>query len=102
MISIASTKNVVTKGRIRVNHGQCAMIAKARAAVEIKNNNQYKPLELLFTSMIKILRKNKVQYLIISIFKTNLSVSYYFKSFYYFRRQMCLLHTTVNLAKFNR
>jgi hypothetical protein len=61
MISIANTKNVVTKGRIRVNHGQCVAIARARAATEIKNKIQYKPLELLLTSMIKILRKNKVE-----------------------------------------
>ena len=34
-------------------------MAKARAAVEMKNKIQYNPLELLLASMIKILRKNK-------------------------------------------
>jgi hypothetical protein len=40
IISIARTKKVVTKGRIRVNQGQCDMIANARAAHETRNNNQ--------------------------------------------------------------
>jgi hypothetical protein len=50
-MSIARTKNVVTKGKIRVSQGQWVAIAKTRAAVEIKNNNQYKPLFLLRTSI---------------------------------------------------
>ena len=58
---MANTKKVVTKGRIRVNQGQWAMMAKAKAAVDTKNNSQYIPFELLFTSMIKILRKNRVE-----------------------------------------
>ena len=33
-------KKVVTKGRIRVSHGQCAAIATPSATQEIKNNNQ--------------------------------------------------------------
>ena len=61
MMSSAKTRNVVTKGSNSVNHGQCIAIAKASAATEIKNKIQYKPLELLFTSMTKILRKNKAQ-----------------------------------------
>jgi hypothetical protein len=51
MISMASTKKVVRKGRIRVSQGQCVAIAKTRAAVEIKNNNQYRPLFFLRTSI---------------------------------------------------
>ena len=59
MISIARTKKVVTKGMIRVSQGQWVAMATPRAIVEIKNNIQYSPLEFLFTSMIKILRKNR-------------------------------------------
>ena len=59
-MSIASTKNVVTKGRRSVSQGQCVATATTKAAVEIKNNNQYRPFRFLFTSMEKILRKNRV------------------------------------------
>ena len=83
-----------------VNHGQCVAMARARAAADMKNKIQYKPLLLLFTSMIKILCKNRVQHPIIIIFKTNQSVSYHFESFYYFRPPLCLLYMTVNLVKF--
>ncbi len=58
-MSIASTKNVVTKGRIRVSQGQCVKMANASAAVEIRNNNQYKPVFLLRTSIRLFLRKNR-------------------------------------------
>lgn len=58
-MSIANTKNVVTNGNIRVSQGQWVAIATTSAAVEIKNNNQYKPRRFLFTSMKKILRKNR-------------------------------------------
>ncbi len=51
-MSIANTKKVVTKGRISVNQGQWAYMAKPNAAVETKNNNQYKPLFFLRTSII--------------------------------------------------
>jgi hypothetical protein len=51
MISMARTKNVVTNGISSVSQGQCVMIATASAAEDIKNNNQYKPLDLRFTSM---------------------------------------------------
>jgi hypothetical protein len=57
IISIASTKKVVTKGKISVSQGQCVATASTSAAVEIKNNNQYKPLLFLFTSMKKICAK---------------------------------------------
>lgn len=60
IISMASTKKVVTKGRRSVSQGQCVAMATINAAVEIKNNNQYKPLRFLFTSMEKILRKNRI------------------------------------------
>lgn len=59
IISIARTKKVVTKGRISVSHGQCVKMANASAAVDIKNNNQYKPVFLLRTSIGLILRKNR-------------------------------------------
>ena len=59
MISIAITKKVVTKGIIKVNHSQWVIIAKANAAVEIKNNSQYSPLDFLFTSILKSFRKNR-------------------------------------------
>jgi hypothetical protein len=51
MISMAKTKKVVTNGIISVSQGQCVTIASASAAEETKNNNQYKPLDLRFTSM---------------------------------------------------
>lgn len=50
-ISMARTKKVVTKGRSSVSQGQCVAMAIKRAAVEIKNNSQYKPFRFLFTSM---------------------------------------------------
>ena len=56
-MSIARTKKVVTKGSNRVSQGQCVAIATTKAAVEIKNNNQYKPLRFLFTSMEKVCAK---------------------------------------------
>lgn len=52
MISIASTKNVVTKGRIRVSQGQCVIMAIASAAADTKNNSQYRPFFLLRTSIV--------------------------------------------------
>lgn len=51
IMSIANTKNVHTNGMISVSHSQLVKIANSRAAVETKNNNQYVPLFLLFTSM---------------------------------------------------
>ena len=51
MMSIANTKKVNTKGIINVNQGQLVAIVKIKSAVETKNNNQYKPLFLLFISM---------------------------------------------------
>ena len=65
MISIASTKNVVTKGIRRVSQGQCVAIATSSAAVDKKNRIQYKPLDLLFISMSSILRKNRQEALIV-------------------------------------
>ena len=57
IMSIARTKKVVTKGKSRVSQGQWVAIASIRAAVEIKNNNQYKPRRFLFTSMKKFCAK---------------------------------------------
>jgi hypothetical protein len=45
MMSIAFTKKVQTKGRIRVRYSQCVAIAKRKAAVDAKNRIQYKNLE---------------------------------------------------------
>ena len=59
IISIAKTIKVVTNGSKSVSHGQLVAIAKISAAVEIKNNIQYKPFLFLLTSMEKILRKNR-------------------------------------------
>ena len=57
IISIAITKNVVTNGRINVSQGQCVMMAITNAAVEIKNNSQYKPLDLFLTSIVRFCAK---------------------------------------------
>jgi len=46
---------VVTKGIIKVSQGQCVTMANKKRAVEIENNNQYKPLDFLCTSMSVIL-----------------------------------------------
>lgn len=51
IMSMASTKNVVMKGRMRVSQGQCATMATTSAATETKNNNQYNPLFFLRTSI---------------------------------------------------
>jgi hypothetical protein len=53
MISIAFTKKVVTKGMISVSQGQWKTIASINATVETKNNNQYNPLLVFFTSIEK-------------------------------------------------
>jgi hypothetical protein len=45
MMSSAFTKNVQTKGRIRVKYSKCEAIAKINAAVDAKNRIQYKNLE---------------------------------------------------------
>jgi len=44
MISIAFTKNVVTKGSINVSQGQCTNHANRNAAVAIKNKTHINPL----------------------------------------------------------
>ena len=84
-MSNAFTKKVATKGIIRVNQGQCVAIAIIKAAAETKNNNQYKPLEFLFTSIIEIiLRKNRVGY------ANNLKkVLLFSPQFSYFRPILC-------------
>jgi hypothetical protein len=51
MMSIASTKEVPTNGIIRVNHSQCVKMANNKAALDIKNINQYNPLDFFLTSM---------------------------------------------------
>lgn len=49
---------------IRVRYSHRRAIAAINAAVEIRNNNQYKPLGLLFAMVQKNLRKSKVKALI--------------------------------------
>jgi hypothetical protein len=44
-MSIAFTKNVQTKGRIRVRYSKRVAIAKINAAVDAKNRIQYKNLD---------------------------------------------------------
>jgi hypothetical protein len=44
-MSIAFTKKVHTKGRIRVRYSQCDAIAKRNRPVDAKNRIQYKNLE---------------------------------------------------------
>jgi hypothetical protein len=56
-MSRASTKKVVTKGIMRVSQGQCKIIARISAAVDMKNNSQYKPVDFFFTSMEIIFAK---------------------------------------------
>jgi hypothetical protein len=51
MMSIALTRDVVTKGRIRVSQGQWEYIANMSAAVDIKNNNQYSTVLFLSSMM---------------------------------------------------
>ncbi len=40
---------------IKVNHSQWVKIANNKAAVEMKNSNQYNPLDFLFTSIEKMI-----------------------------------------------
>lgn len=56
---MAITKKVHTKGRINVSQGQCANMATANAAAEMKNKIQYNPFDLRFTSMKENFGKNK-------------------------------------------
>ena len=61
MISIALTKAVVWKGKIRVSHSQWAKIAKRSAAVEPRKTSHQRPLYFFVCSIFKILHKNKVR-----------------------------------------
>ena len=59
-MSSAFTKNVQTKGRIRVRYSNRLSIAKISPATERKNNNQYMPVFFFFCSILsKNLCKNK-------------------------------------------
>jgi len=61
MISIASTKEVKTKGSIRVSHGQWHAMAVIKPIVERKNIIQYIPLDFFLASIIIFIwRKNRV------------------------------------------
>ncbi len=57
MIPIANTKEVSTNGMISVSQGQCKTMARTNAAVERKNNNQYRLFDLCFISIDKIFAK---------------------------------------------
>jgi hypothetical protein len=48
---MAFTKNVQTKGRIRVRYSKCMAMAVIKAAVEMKKSNQYKPVDFFCCSM---------------------------------------------------
>ena len=72
IMSMAKTKKVVTKGNRSVNHGQLVAIATIKAAVEIKNNNQYKPFLFLFTSIEKFCAKIVQTFITKSRIKKNL------------------------------
>jgi len=54
MISIAFTKNVVTKGKINVSQGQCEKHAKTNAKAETRNNIHIKPLFFVADDIIII------------------------------------------------
>jgi hypothetical protein len=51
-MSKASTRKVVTNGRINVSQGQWIAMATSKAAVEMKNKIQYNPFLLFLTSII--------------------------------------------------
>jgi hypothetical protein len=53
MISIAFTKEVQTKGMIRVRYSNFKTIAAIKAAVERKNRSQYNPVYFFVCSMYK-------------------------------------------------
>jgi hypothetical protein len=74
-MSSANTKKVHTKGITRVRYSQWKKMEAANATVEIRNNNQYKPVGLLVTAVIvqKSLRKNRAKALIKKGFSPNLA-----------------------------
>lgn len=51
IMSMALTKAVVWKGRIKVSHSQCVKIARPSAAVEAKKTNHQIPRAFLDCSM---------------------------------------------------
>ena len=59
MISIALTKKVQTKGRIRVKYSKWVATATANAPAEIKNNNQYTAVFFFCCSMEENLCKSR-------------------------------------------
>ena len=56
---MAKTKKVVTNGMIIVSQGQLVATAKIKAADEIKNNIQYRPLDFCLASIQKNFYKNR-------------------------------------------
>lgn len=59
MISIAFTKEVQKKGRIRVRYSKCRAMAATRATEDRKNSNQYIPVYFFCCSIVKNLCENK-------------------------------------------
>jgi hypothetical protein len=53
IMSSALTKNVQTKGRIRVRYSKCLATATPKRAVKSKNNIQYIPVLFFCCSMAK-------------------------------------------------
>jgi len=53
MISKAFTKNVQTKGRIRVKYSKRVTIARINAAVDARNRIQYKNFEEPLAILVK-------------------------------------------------
>ena len=51
MMSRAFTKEVHWKGRMRVSHSQCSVIAAIRATEEAKNTNHHMPVFFFCVSM---------------------------------------------------
>ena len=57
MMSIALTKEVVTKGKIKVSHSQWEKMANPNAAVEAKKTNHQIPFCFVEFAMVNNLRK---------------------------------------------
>ena len=73
MMSIAFTKAVVWKGRIKVSHSQCEKIAHPNAAVEAKNTSHQMPFCLFVFSIIffaKLRSKKQFVKLLCPVFVT--------------------------------
>jgi hypothetical protein len=63
MISKAFTKNVQTKGRIRVKYSKRVAIARINAAVDARNRIQYKNFEEPLAILVKFWGKSSAKVL---------------------------------------